>query len=267
MTYHVIESRRRIAAGGGTAPSTATDDFISLKEAANIAYERLRDARSIYALAAERLGYEGKNETRSDAILSWFAYLIAPKIPVWGKHPPSRLREEIDKAELKRSAIVKGGNGLRYYDEKEPRYIGLEVRKADLERVIEQLQRARADEPLDEFIPVREAVIQVNDALHGTPFAETILGWSEGYSKDDEKIAMAGRVLSHEIALHGVKPLTSIRRPIDINTIEITMAEWTNGGSILRKMNTKEVLYSDLAFKKHDIEAFVQRTLRGSSGD
>lgn len=128
------------------AAGTADEEFIPLREATTIAYEQLRQANSIYALASEKLGYAGKNETRAEAILSWFAYCIAPKIPVYGKHPPSRLREEIDKAEFKRGGFVNGGNALRYHNEKEPKYTELEVCKPDLERVVEQLKSARIEE-------------------------------------------------------------------------------------------------------------------------
>lgn len=121
----------------------------------------------------------------------------------------------------------------------------------------------KIDEPSKEFISVENAVTLVNDKLWGTPYAETILGWSKGYSEENDQIAMAGRVLSGVITLYGVKSLTSVRRPIDTSSLEVTMAEWTDRGSILRKMNTKQVLYSELAFKKSDVDEFIERTLRG----
>lgn len=94
------------------ASGIGDDEFIPLREATTIAYERLRQANSIYALASEKLGYKENDESRAEAILSWFSYCIAPKIPVYGKHPPSRLREEIDKVEFKRGGFVSGGNAL-----------------------------------------------------------------------------------------------------------------------------------------------------------
>ena len=123
------------------------DAFIPMREASNIAYEQLRQTKSIYAMASEKLGYAGKDESRADAILSWFSYLITPKIPVYGKHPPSRQRELIDKAEFKRSGFVNGGSAMRYRGEKESRYVDLEVRKTDLERLIEKLKNTRIEEP------------------------------------------------------------------------------------------------------------------------
>jgi hypothetical protein len=120
--------------------------FISFREATTTAYEQLRQAGSIYAIASDKLGYTGNGETRVEAVLSWFAYCIAPKIPVYGKHPPSRLRELIDPKEFSRGGFVDGGNALRYHNESELRYIELEVRRADLERAIEQLKNAEIEQ-------------------------------------------------------------------------------------------------------------------------
>lgn len=117
----------------------ADSEFISLNEAANIAYEQLRQRDSIYATAAEKLGYKANGESRADATLGWFAYLLMPKLEIFGKHPPSRLIESIDRDEFKRGGLQKGGAEFYYHHEKEPSYIDLQVRRPDVEHLIRHL--------------------------------------------------------------------------------------------------------------------------------
>ncbi|MFN0061314.1 MAG: hypothetical protein ACKVPX_02175 [Myxococcaceae bacterium] len=238
-------------------------EFIPLREAANIAYERLRDADSIYATASEELGHTGKDESRSEGILSWFAYCIGPKVELYGKHPPSRLKEHIPRDELKRCSFIDGANAMKYYEDREARYTDLEVRADELERVIAQLKDARISDPADEFVPVRDAIVMVNDRLYDTEWGTMFRGWGQDENETD-RITIGARMLSSEIPLYGKEPLSETRRPIPVESIDVTMADWLKDGDTIRKMNTKAVLYSGLAFKRADLEALIERVRSGS---
>jgi len=244
-------------------PRTKTvkgQEFLPLREAVTIAYERLRKEGSIYALASEKMGYAAKGESRPEAIISWFCYLLAPRLPIYGKHLPSRIREQIPASVVNRSGFLNGGNVLSSDDRKEPRYAELEVRRADLERVIEDLLNQRQP---DEFIPVKDAVILVNDRLHGTANEKYLLNWTDSYPSEAEKIEFGARMLSHNVDLYGTKPLKTVRERIDTSSIDMTMADWRGEGTQIRKMNTKEVMYDNLAFKRLELEAYIESILRG----
>ena len=161
--YHWLWSHHWHKADGSALVSRPVEiEFVELREACRIAYERLRAAHSIYATAAEKLGHQGKGETREDAILNWLAYSITRKAPIYATHPPSTLKEVVHIDEFNRSGIR--FDSLYYHGEKEPRYINLEIGKDDLERVIEDLKNARVDAALERapgttwIVPSRESV-------------------------------------------------------------------------------------------------------------
>jgi uncharacterized membrane protein YhiD involved in acid resistance len=124
------------------------------------------------------------------------------------------------------------------------------------------LKPAKNNPEQDEFVSVKDAITYVNDRFHGTANADWLLAWMDGNPSKD-KIALAANILVHDVMLYGAKEFKSVREPIGTKSLEFMMAEWTEDGSILRKMNTKQILYSQLAFKKKELDAFIKRTLRG----
>src|SRR6185503_17900005 len=60
------------------------DELVSLKEASTTAYEELREYKSIYALAAEKLGASG-TESKEEGTLGWFIYFLPSRMSLFGK--------------------------------------------------------------------------------------------------------------------------------------------------------------------------------------
>jgi hypothetical protein len=123
-------------------PSTSTEQ-ITLREAATIAYERLREFGSIYAAAADKLG--GLDKPAAEGALMWFVYFLQPRIPVYGKHPPSRTLELINTLEFKRGGFENGGNSFHCFGEKEPKFTDLTVNRTDVLNLIESIRFDKLD--------------------------------------------------------------------------------------------------------------------------
>ncbi len=125
---------------GAARPKETRDEFISMKEAATIAYEELRECRSVYAWAAEKLG-PSSTQSRAEGTLDWFVYFLPSRISLFGKRPPSRKLELIDPQEFKRGGFNDLGQSFSYFGEKEPRYTDLMVKRDDLDKLIESLRK------------------------------------------------------------------------------------------------------------------------------
>lgn len=110
-----------------------------------------------------------------------------------------------------------------------------------------------------EFLAPLDAVVLVNDHLIGTPYQETISEWAKGHATENDRVAMAANVLSREVQLYGSLPMMTVRVPVATEKLEIVMAEWTDNATVLRRMNTKEALYTRLAFRKSDLEVFINK--------
>ncbi len=108
--------------------------YISLKDAARIAYERTRE--SVSAKVAERFG------KTPEGILHYFASTIFLYHPVYAQKPPSTLRELVP-VELRPSMrVFDDCDGIGYISDKQPTYIGALVTGADLEAFIRWAQEA-----------------------------------------------------------------------------------------------------------------------------
>jgi len=113
---------------------------MSLQEAATVLYEAARKSDHIWSYAADRPGERGlRGDSPSDEVLNWFAQLIANKnVKIYGKHPPSRIREEIQA----KNGLYRNG-ATEFWVTVLPRatapaYVGLEVRRSDLRPLIQQ---------------------------------------------------------------------------------------------------------------------------------
>jgi hypothetical protein len=113
----------------GAVPVAEQDQFVSMTEAAILAYEEARKAGSIWAYAAEKLGAKGMDGSSSEnEILNYMATFIAGKIPIYGAHPPSRNIEEIDEAETKHGRFKNGASEFRFLFGKSPTYTNIKVK-------------------------------------------------------------------------------------------------------------------------------------------
>ncbi len=123
-----------------SALPAADNEFIPMQEAARVAYEQFRVAKVLYGVAADKLAHPTDGEAQQDATLRWMCHLLAPKVTVYGKHPPSRLRESIDPKEVKRLSFVDGGRALQdHMSRKTANYVDLEVRRTELNAAISAL--------------------------------------------------------------------------------------------------------------------------------
>lgn len=103
----------------------AASEFVSMNEAAALAYEEARKVKSWWALAAERLGGDLDKHAAAtpEEILSYMSTLIERKIPIYGVRPPSSFVEKIE-----------GRNKAGYAH--------LQVRRTDLEAVLEYIRNS-----------------------------------------------------------------------------------------------------------------------------
>lgn len=101
------------------------EERIALQEAANIAYERLRESGSFYAAQVEKMCRSAEDK------IGWYMYHIPSQVPVFGKCPPSRLYDPnpINKDDFKHGGF-NSNNSFSYFGKSEPKYIDLCVNKA-----------------------------------------------------------------------------------------------------------------------------------------
>jgi hypothetical protein len=118
----------------------STHRFMSLQEAATVLYESAWKSDHVWSYAADRPGAHGLIlDSPSDQALNWFARLIVDKnVKIYGKHPPSRIREEIQKT----NGFFRNG-ATEFWLKSLPRptapaYVELKVRRSDLRPLIQE---------------------------------------------------------------------------------------------------------------------------------
>ncbi len=130
--YEFAKSRRK-------SPSVDTDPYVSLKEAATIAYEETRGTKVAAII-------EGPNK---DNILGYYARALFKGTTLYGNRPPSRKLEAIPNEEYGRCGISDDQNGLWRRADSRILYENLKIKRSDLDRRIAELKSA-ATEPQNE---------------------------------------------------------------------------------------------------------------------
>jgi hypothetical protein len=111
-------------------------EFISMNDAAIRLYSEARIHKWPLADSAEVLG--GKD------LINWVAINLSMRVQeIWGKRPPSTLPECIPKEEYKRLDFRAGGTELWASFADSAKFIDLQVKTADLERVIAEFKELR----------------------------------------------------------------------------------------------------------------------------
>lgn len=130
-------------------PKPLVDEFMSLTEAATVVYEEARQAGSVWAYAAERLGAKGlKGESLSSEVLNYMAQYIAGEVQIYGCRPPSRLTEEIAVGKAV-GTFENNASEFRFSLGKSPTYTELKINRADIDRLIECVRtNLKADDPI-----------------------------------------------------------------------------------------------------------------------
>ena len=113
--------------------------LMSLQEAATVLYEVARESGHFWSYV-DGLGSRGLiGDSPSDEVLNSTAQLIADKnVKIYGKHPPSRIREEI----TAKNGFFRNG-ATEFWVKRMPRttapaYVELEVRRSDLRPLIQE---------------------------------------------------------------------------------------------------------------------------------
>jgi len=128
----------------------SVDEFISMKEAATRTYEALR--------ASGAWDMVPKDPHTIEDPLGWCAtYLALRKMPIYGKPPPSRVRELIDPYDLQRRYnFEKSATELHAALSKtNPRFIDLEVKVTDLEAALKGVYDEYKIPPREESAALR----------------------------------------------------------------------------------------------------------------
>jgi hypothetical protein len=115
-------------------PELGNDEFVPMQEAATRAYSELRADGSSWAKAADSFAQHGVKEK------VYFAGALSGEIPIYGKHPPSRIYEVISPDEFKRGSFKDDGASFHYYGNQNPQFIEIAVKNGDLSRAIEQMR-------------------------------------------------------------------------------------------------------------------------------
>lgn len=113
------------------------EEYIDLNEAALRAYEETQE--TVVARFAEASPSNGPQ-----GIVRWYAYALIGKknyTPIFGKRPPSRKRQLIPREEFPRCGLSHDVRSLVRFNEEDPRFIELEIRKSDFERRLEEIKR------------------------------------------------------------------------------------------------------------------------------
>lgn len=141
--HYLWFTKWRNASSTTTASNGNGEDFVSLKEAATLAYEEARKADSIWAYAAERLGVSGANvESAEDQVLNYMATKLAGELSLYGNKPPSRILELIGSANTKHGSFANGATEFHYSFARSPTYINLQVKRDDLNAALERLKHS-----------------------------------------------------------------------------------------------------------------------------
>jgi hypothetical protein len=121
-----------------TLPDASETKLIPMKDAATRLFSESRVAGTPLANSAEQLS--------PGDVINWVAVNISMRIPaVWGKRHPSVLFERIAKEEVRRLNFKAEGTELWRNFGNSAEFIDVQVRKADLERVIAELVTDREE--------------------------------------------------------------------------------------------------------------------------
>lgn len=123
----VFDPRQRL-------PGSDNDELVPMPEAAARAYSELRADGSSWAKAADSFAQHGVKEK------VYFAGALSGEIPVYGKHPPSRIYEVINTDEFKRGSFKDDGASFHYHGNQNPQVIEIAVKHDDLSRAIEKMR-------------------------------------------------------------------------------------------------------------------------------
>jgi hypothetical protein len=112
-------------------------EFIPLKEAAMVFYDRARHHNSVWAPAAEHLGASNlKGPSSEEECLDWTATFICKNISLYGRRPPSKALEEI--TDHKRGIFLGSGNELWLPRSGCATYTNLKVKRGELTKLIDE---------------------------------------------------------------------------------------------------------------------------------
>ena len=118
-----------------------------------------------------------------------------------------------------------------------------------------------ATAPADEFMPAREAVEMVNGALHATA---SWGNWIRSAAKDRSSgspLLMGVSLLTDRIPVYGKPAGAEAYQIVDMDTYFQT-GKWSNDlSTITRRSLQDQILYSDLRFKRKDLETFIASEL------
>ena len=126
-----IARSREMTEQSSQSTTVGSDAYVSLKQAATIAYEETRGTQA--ATIAEGLN--------RDYILGYYAHaLFNDSVVLYGKHPPSRQLEPVPNEEVRRCSFSDDYNSLRRHGENRNIYEGLKIRRTDLWQRITELK-------------------------------------------------------------------------------------------------------------------------------
>jgi hypothetical protein len=113
---------------------------------------------------------------------------------------------------------------------------------------------------LPEFVSARDAVEMVNSALYD------IDGWGQWIKAANEQgdmspLLMGASMLSNRISIYGKPPGVADLKPVD-KDVHWEMGRWSDDLSrMVRRNRPDQVLYSDLAFKRADLDGLIKSEL------
>jgi len=241
--------------------------YMPINKAAVIAYQKTQNTGNA--------GWAGVSHLREGTpIPDMYSKYLADEtsIPIFGIRPLLKEFELIDKRTFRDYRVTFHGDVLRHQDHPGNIFERVSIKRKDLDKAIRELNAATSpaepiNQQINEFISTKDAVTLVNDRLFDTSYGEVLRGFQDKNGSEDDNICTAASILTGDIQLYGVQPLSTIRRPINADQYDTEFGRWTDGGSVLRRKDTNKVLYSDLAFKKADLEAFIARQLASERAD
>lgn len=127
-------------------------DFMPLNVAVKEAYERTLGSE--YAHDAEEFARGTDNP--DEELLNYYAqyFFGEDDPPIYGYEPPSRELRRLPRGAGTRGNPIQGGSSYIEYSDKNPRYIGLQVERGYLDKIVRELKSAQApDTNRPELIP------------------------------------------------------------------------------------------------------------------
>lgn len=118
---------------------------IPLREVAIRAYQLLEKHDSSWKVVADNIGKFSNNKPRAENAISYLEiyFVFTRAIPVFGKHPPSRVEKLIPFYEIGRCVLDDGGNSLRDSSEEEPQYVELRVNWSDVKKIVKEMCKSK----------------------------------------------------------------------------------------------------------------------------